>query len=234
MVLGLKSRKKVHWYGNFSSLEGVEKHHDKDAVKPIRKLSGGGWGGENALRLGDPPIVLMQPSNTGMPTCPFFWYSKDSGNYFPRLDNMKDFTNYITNLNEILSKTTEVVIDSYQRGFPVAIPCNFGMKLTGKQFVRSQYKGEGEFVFIEGDFFKPEVKENPLEFSKSIANDYLDRFIGWNFGDIVRSNPDLENRLLELSRMLIDSGDRSQERAMGFEVTLRDGDSNTHYDFPKK
>jgi|GEM_PF-2951689 len=210
-------------YSDFRSLSGVKKYREGQAAKEIRHLSRGGWGGQNALWLGNEPVVLLLPHNDGMPTCPFVWYRRTGMFTKPAeiINNQTDFTQ-IANLAEILNKTADVMQESYDRKHPVAPFRNFGLLLADE--VRPDYSGRGEFVFIDGYFIKRGA--DPVKISQHCCNDYLDIFIGWNFGDVVRQNEGLEKKLNALCQQLIADKVRREKHATGFEVTHRKSDTS--------
>lgn len=208
-----------------SSLENAKSYNEKEVVKRIRRLSKDGWGGQNAILLGKAPVLCMVPHNTGMPTCPFNWYTKENGDYTEIISNQGDFTE-IGNLAQILDNATEVMMEAYNKRIPVSSFNNFGILLTDN--IEPNYSGDGEFVFINGNFLKKDA-----DIKKAIryfSNEFLDRFIGWNFGDVVRDNKYLENKLLDFNKTLIDRGDK-KETGPGFEVCSR-GKIDQFYRFP--
>ena len=151
------------------SLKDIKIFERKNVIKQIKKLTSDGWGGENALELTSDSVVYMRPHNTGMPTCPFVWYSNRNGAYVKVLDNQNDFTQ-ISNLNDILNQATGIMRESYGSKIPVLPFDNFGILLTDP--VHANYTGQGELVFLTGDFLKKGADER--EASIYFANDFLD------------------------------------------------------------
>ena len=56
---------------------------------------------------------------------------------------------------------------------------------------------------------------------KDFLNDFLDHFIGWNFGVTIKSNPQLEKELLEFNSLVISKGLR-EAAGPGFDVWCSD------------
>lgn len=219
-------RVKGNSYSDFKSLEGVTRVPESEAIQRIKKMSSAGWGGQNALLLGDNKVVLMMPHNRGMPHCPFVWYNQDG---LKIMDNQKDFTE-IENLPEILGRAEDVMWESYQKKQPVVPFSNFGIRLTDK--IQPGYAGHGEFVLITGHFLNSAARANPAVASAYFANEFLDKFIGWNFGDVVKDNKELEAKLQGLNNVLIIDKTREQRHPTGFEVCSR-GERNCFYSFSR-
>ncbi|MFC1722748.1 hypothetical protein ACFL0V_01285 [Nanoarchaeota archaeon] len=220
---------KVEEYVDFESLSDVDRVPDYVAIRRIRKLTSDGWGGQLALLLGDPGIVFMMPHNNGMPACPFVWYRKN-GEYTEIIHNQHDFTQ-VQDLPGILEGTADVMTESYGRKKPVDSFSNFGIRLTDE--VQPDYAGRGKLVLIIGPFLSAKAKAEPEAASIYFANEYLDKFVGWNFGDVVRVNQPLEEKLLGLNERLIADGVRPKRHPTGFEVGSR-GEIDCFYDFQRE
>jgi len=219
-------------YKDFESLAGVDRVPERKAIKTINRLSGGGKG-QNALLLGNSPIVYMMPHNDGEPTCPFVWYQRNGG-YVEILNNRDDFTQ-IQNLPSIIDKITDVMGESYDRRRPIDPFLSFAIRLVDE--VRPEYSGNGELVLLTGNFLNDRARTDRDGASAHFANNFLDMFIGWNFGDIVRDTEELEAKLLDLNQKLIKDGKRIKEYPRNFELSFRgkwDECVDCFYMFPRE
>lgn len=168
--------------------------------------------------------ILLHPANDGMPTCPFEWYGEFEGETKMLMDNQSSFKN-ITNLSEILLHMVrlyakyideDVCIDSFR----------FAIKLDEE--VIPNYVGSATLVVT--DFAIQNKLINLRKQKKYHINEFLDHFIGWNFGVAVKSNPQLEKELLEFNSLVIRKGLR-KDAGPGFEVWC--SDDVQHYDLKK-
>ena len=225
----LKGKNSVDDYIDFESLGDVRRVSESEAIKRIKELSSDEWREQNALLLRDNGVVYMIPHNSSMPTCPYVWYHKNWP-YQEIINNQDDFTQ-IQNLSEVLDKIADVMIESYEREQPVVPFSNFGIRLTDE--IQPEYAGNGKLVLITGNFLDPKERAEPKGASAYFANDFLDRFIGWNFGDIVKDKKELEAKLLDFNQRLIKDGTRTQEHPAGFEVCYR-GQTDCFYRFARE
>jgi len=223
-------KKQSEEYRDFESLQDVEFFPEKDAVRKVSKLSSDGWGGQNALLLNENGVIYMMPHNSGMPTCPFVWYQNNDGQNARIINNQDDFTQ-LQNLPEILNTIADVMVESYNRKQAVVPFSNFGIKLTDE--IKPNYSGNGNLVLITGDYLSPKARKEPEGSSVYFANDFLDKFVGWNFGDVVKGSKELEAKLLEFNSSLIKDGNRFSERPTGFEVCSR-GKTDCFYRFDRE
>lgn len=215
LISVLTGKTEVEEYLDFDSLKSIKRFPEKKVVKRIRRLSEGGWGGQNAYLLTKDPVISMVPHNDGMPTCPLVWYVKND-KYVEIMDNSYDFTQ-IGNLQGILEQTVPIMRESYDKRKPIMPEMRFGILL--KNELKPDYSGEGELVIITENPHKKRSQEDLEKASIAFANRYLDIFMGWNFGDIVKDNKELESNLLDFNQQLMKEDNRNQDKPMGFEVT---------------
>jgi hypothetical protein len=217
----------------FGSLEDAEVADAKDVILEASKsdISRSRLVGINAYILGKDPVVLMYPSNDGRPTCPHEWYRRSIVNEFYTrvISNREDFTE-ISNLGEIINKTADVMIESYEKEEPVFAYSDFGILLVDK--LRPDYKGEGDFVMILGGGAEERADKEKL--TSDFCNNYLDMFIGYNYGDFVLADKKLEEKLLGFSKMMIKDGVRTEHYKQGREIHTRKSNiaETSHYKFP--
>ena len=159
-------------------------------------------------------FILLHPANDGMPTCPIEWYGKFDGKSKMIMDNQAAF-NCITNLSDILLQMVRLY--SKYIDYNVFISsAGFAIRLDDE--VYPNYIGKASFVLTHDAIQNNKVKPSQvIEAKKHFLNDFLDHFIGWNFGMAVKNNPQLEKELLEFNNLVISKGLR-EDAGPGFEV----------------
>ena len=168
--------------------------------------------------------ILLHPANDGMPTCPFEWYGEFDGETKILMDNQSSFKG-ITNLSEILLQMVRLYAKYIDDEMFIA-SAGFAIRLDDE--VCPDYTGKASFVLTDDAIRNNNVKpEQVIEAKKYFLNDFLDHFIGWNFGVAVKSNPQLEKELLEFNSLVISKGLR-EDAGPGFEVWC--SDDVQHYD----
>ena len=168
--------------------------------------------------------ILLHPANDGMPTCPFEWYGEFDGETKIIMDNQSSFKG-ITNLSEILLQMVRLYAKYIDDEMFIA-SAGFAIRLDDE--VCPDYTGKASFVLTDDAIRNNKVKpEQVIEAKKYFLNDFLDHFIGWNFGVAVKSNPQLEKELLEFNSLVISKGLR-EDAGPGFEVWC--SDDVQHYD----
>lgn len=159
--------------------------------------------------------VLLYPPNDGRPTTPFKWYN-GSGKFV--LDNQSAFK-CITNLSDIILDMIKLYTKYIDEDVFIA-SMGFAIKLEGE--VVPGYNGRARLALtkdaVRNHKVKPEQKE---EAKKYLINDFLDHYIGWNFGVVVKNNPELEKALLEFNELVISKGLR-EYAGPGLEVWQSD------------
>jgi len=159
--------------------------------------------------------VSMHPANDGMPTNPFKWYN-GRGEFV--LDNQSAFK-CITNLDEIILDMIKLYTKYIDEDVFIA-SYSFAMKLEGE--VCPKYKGRACLTLTKDSIRNHKVKyEQKDEAKKYFINEFLDHYIGWNFGVVVKNNPELEKALIEFNELVISKGLR-EYAGRGFEVWQSD------------
>ena len=171
--------------------------------------------------------ILLHPANDGMPTCSFEWFETFNGEAKLLMDNQSSFKN-ITNLSEILLQIVrlyakyiedDVIIGSY----------GFAIKLDDE--VSPKYVGKASLALTDIAIQNKRIKPDKIaDAKKYFINEFLDHFIGWNFGVAVKNDPQLEKELLEFNELVISKGLR-KDAGPGFEVWS--SDDVKHYDLKK-
>ena len=171
--------------------------------------------------------ILLYPPNDGMPTCPFEWYGEFDGETKMLMDNQSSFKN-ITNISEILLHMVRLYAKYIDENVFIG---SYGFAIKLDEEVRPNYVGRATLVMT--DFAIQNKRVNPkqvVDEKKYYINEFLDHFIGFNFGVAVKSNPQLEKELLEFNNLVISKGLR-EDAGPGFEVW--GSDDVEHYDLKK-
>jgi len=168
----------------------------------------------NKIYVGKKKYILLTPPNDGMPTCPIEWYGKFKVKTKKIMDNQSAFKN-ITNLNEIILEMISLYEKYIDEDMFIA-SAGFAIKLEDK--VCPNYCGRASFVLTKDAIRNNKVKPTEiLEAKKYFINDFLDHFIGWNFGVVITNNPELEEKLKEFNELVIKKGLRKYAGS-GFNV----------------
>lgn len=182
----------------------------------------------NQIYAGKGKYILLTPPNDGMPTCPIEWYGKFEGKTEKIMDNQSSFKN-ITNLNEIILQMIKLYEKYIDEDMFIA-SAGFAIKLEDE--VCQNYCGRASFVLTKDAIRNNKVKtEEVLEAKKYFLNDFLDHFIGWNFGVVITGNPELEEELKKFNELVIKKGLR-RYAGTGFNVWI--SDDVQHYELNKE
>jgi hypothetical protein len=154
----------------------------------------------NEFHMKDNMYLLLYPLNDGRNICPFEWYMRFDDEELKVIDN-KDAFSQITNLKEILCQIVDIYIKYIDDDDVVISSSNFGLKLEDP--VTSNYKGRASLVITDKVIKKAKTPEKTLEIKKFYLNEFLDRFIGWNFGVIVSKDYNLAAKLERLNYLVI-------------------------------
>ena len=171
--------------------------------------------------------ILLHPANDGLPTCPIEWFGKFDGKEKMIMDNQSSFK-CITNLSDIILQMVKLYAKYIDDDVFIA---SAGFAIRLEDVVCPNYTGKVSFVLTDDAIRNNKVKpEQVIEAKKYFVNEFLDHFIGWNFGVAVRSNPQLEKELLEFNSLVINKGLR-EDAGPGFEVWY--SDDVQYYDLKK-
>lgn len=163
-----------------------------------------------------------------MPTCPFeFW--KDG----KLVLHNRNVYSEIINLDEIILQMVRIFNKSLDEGI-VIDPYYFMLKLNDE--VKENYEGSATLVITDKAIRNQKLNEKNFdEATKYFINDFLDHFIGWNFGVSVNRNKVLKQELLKLNDKVIEMGIR-EYAGPGFEVRGVDDEVYNglqHFTLPK-
>lgn len=168
----------------------------------------------NSVYAGKGKYILLHPANDGMPTCPIEWYGEFNGKTEMIMDNQSSFKG-ITNLSEIILQMVRLYAKYIDENIFIA-SAGFAIELEDE--VCPNYHGRAKLVLTKDSIRNNKVKpEQIIEAKKYFINDFLDHYIGWNFGVAVKSNPELEKELIEFNNLVIRKGLR-EYAGTGFEV----------------
>lgn len=169
--------------------------------------------------------ILLYPANDGMSTCPFKWWKVIDGVPKMVIEN-KDSFKSIVNLNEIIMQMIELYTKYIDDNVFIA-SYSFAVKLEDE--VQPNYTGRASLVLTKDSVRNNRVKRNELNNAKKyFLNDFLDHYIGWNFGRTIKSNPELEQALIDFNNLVIKKGLR-EYAGTGFEVWQ--SEDVMHYEF---
>ena len=171
--------------------------------------------------------ILLHPANDGMPTCPFEWYGEFNGKTKMLMDNQSSFKN-ITNLSEILLQIVRLYAKYIDEDVFIS---SYGLAIKLNEEIRPNYVGKATLVMTDCAIQNKRVKpKQVVDAKKYCINEFLDHFIGWNFGIAVKSNPQLEKELLEFNSLVISKGLR-EDAGPGLEIWY--SDDVQHYNLKK-
>lgn len=171
------------------------------------------------------PAVLWLPHNDEVGTFPNNYYSQ--GQLI--ITNSNDFTE-VKNISELLHQVTDTMVEGYESKVPIFSTENFGIKLVDK--LTKNYSGNGELIYFMLNLDIRALSEAKRA-TNFCTNQFLDVFMGWNYGDLIRSDSKLEEKLQSLNSKLLSDGNRNSEKMTGFHVTYRTTDTtiDNHYSF---
>lgn len=158
--------------------------------------------------------ILLYPANDGMPTCPIEWFGRFNIKTKMILDNQSSFK-CITNLSDILLQMVRLYEKYIDEDIFIA---SYGFAIRLDDEVCPNYTGKASLVLTDNAIRNNKVKpEEVIEAKKYFLNDFLDHYIGWNLGVAVKSDPQLEQKLLEFNNLVIYKGLR-EDAGTGFDV----------------
>ena len=171
----------------------------------------------NKLYMKDNKYLLFYPLNDGNPICSFEWHANIDGKIIKVLDNQYSFVDNITNLSDVLCEVIKVYLNYIDDDRTLIGLYNFALKLEDP--VVSNYKGRATLVLTDNivKMERFQTKKELLEAKKNSINEFLDHFMGWNFGKLILENSDLESLLNRLNYIAILKEIRKQAKP-GFEI----------------
>lgn len=171
--------------------------------------------------------ILLHPPNDGTPMYPFEWYVDFYGKPQMVLHNRSAF-NCITNLSDILLHMVRLYDEYIDENVFISFT-GFAIKLEDE--IKPDYHGSASLVLTKDAVRNNMVKPFEIEEAKRyFINNFLDHYIGWNFGVAIANNPVLEKALLNFNNSVINRGLREYSET-GFDV--HSSKDVVHYNFPK-
>lgn len=172
--------------------------------------------------------ILLYPANNGMPRCPFEWWGNFDGKPQMIMNNQHSFKG-ITNLSQIILQMIKLYAKYIDDDVFIA-SAGFAIRLDDE--VHPEYHGKATFVLTKDSIRNDKVKpEEIIEAKKYFINDFLDHYIGWNFGVAVTSNPELEKNFIDFNNLVIKKGLREYVANPGLELLY--SEDIMHYDLKR-
>ncbi len=168
----------------------------------------------NQFYIDDGGYLSLHPINNRIFSFPSEWYGEFNGLSKIIMNNQSAFK-CITNLSDILLQIIRLYSKYIDENVFIS-SSGFAIKLMDE--IRSEYVGRASLVLTDDAIQNNKVKPaQVIEAKKYFINDFLDNFIGCNFGVAVKSNPQLEKELLEFNNLVISKGLRKDEEPV-FEI----------------
>lgn len=181
----------------------------------------------NQVYAGKGKYILLTPANDGMPTCPIEWYGKFDGKPQIIMDNQTSFK-CISNLSEILLQMIKLYTKYIDENIFID-SSGFAIRLDDE--ICQNYYGKASLVLTENAIRNKKVKpKDSIDAKIYFINDFLDHFIGWNFGVAITSNNELENELNKFNELVIKKGLR-KDAGCGFDIWM--SEDVQHYKLKK-
>ena len=163
----------------------------------------------NAFHVDD-NMVYFYPPNDGMPTRPIEFYYNNK----LVLTNRKAFSE-IENLDSILLQMVKIYSHALDKKI-VIDPYYFMLELSSR--LAPNYRGKAKLVATEKAIMNPKLSTFNFDRANTyFINQFLDHFIGWNFGLSVNRNEKLKEELNKLNEKVIKMKLR-ESAGSGFEV----------------
>lgn len=158
--------------------------------------------------------ILLHPPNDGTPKYPFEWYVNFYGKPQMIMYNQTAFK-CITNLSDILFQMVQLYSEYIDDNIFIA-STGFAIKLEDE--IKPDYHGRASLVLTKDSIRNSKVKLFEIdEAKKYFINDFLDHYIGWNFGAVIAQSPKLEKALLDFNDLVINK-DLREYAGNGFNV----------------
>jgi hypothetical protein len=155
-------------------------------------------------------LVFFYPLNDGEPTCTFSFYENEK----LVLDNRSEYSQ-ISNLDEIIRQMVKLYNQALDSRI-VLDPYYFMLELSNR--VAPNYRGRAKLVATEKAIMNPKLSTFNFDRANTyFINQFLDHFIGWNFGLSVNRNEKLKEELNKLNEKVIKMKLR-ESAGLGFEV----------------
>lgn len=141
-------------------------------------------------------MIYFYPVNDGIPTYPFKFYVEDKS-----IINNQGTFQQIDNLDDVLLKMVRIYSKALDKDI-VLNPYGFMLRLDDE--IKENYKGNATLVLTDKAIINQELNEKNFdEANKYFINQFLDHFIGWNFGLSVNRNKLLKKELERLNNKVI-------------------------------
>lgn len=192
--------KKISEYKHVSA-ESIAKQYNMEYLPKIGdNLNYIGLTGEMYYTVKSKQYIEFLPINTITGTQNIIW--KDSFDkqdkqspYEAIITNLKNFDE-IENLSEILKEMIKIYKDSIEKD--IFLSCyNFLLKFDQNPSIN--YTGTAKLVITDETLLNSKIDYNQkTQFRKECISDFINCFIGYNFGEIIRKDKELANKINEL------------------------------------
>ncbi len=192
--------------------EQIAKENHLDYIgNPISQKTNQSENFTNSYYAKEDKYILLYPPNDGMPTCPFKWYTSEK---VLILNNQNAFKS-ITNLDDIIIQMIELYTKYIDSDVFIA---SYGFAIKLKDTIHSDYTGSATLTLTDDSIRNAKVDSSDiLEAKKYFLNDFLDHYIGWNFGVIINKSEKLKKAINEFNTLVIQKGLR-EYAGTGFDV----------------
>ncbi len=192
------------------ALENDIEYISKVKVKKMDKKNEG----VNRVFVGEGKYILLHPANDGLPTCPIEWYGRFKRKPKMIMDNQSSFKEII-NLSSLLLQMIRLYVKYIDEDIFIA-SAGFAARLDDE--IKAKYIGKASLVLTKDSIRNDKVKvDQVFEAKKYFINEFLDHYIGWNFGIAIKNDSELQKELNLFNDLVISK--RLREYAgNGFDV----------------
>ena len=158
--------------------------------------------GNNNFYFDKSKIIHFYPPNDVNGSHSVKWFKLTSEDTIVKIHDNRDSFAFISNISEILLTMTNLYIDYLYNDIainPYEFCIHFDDEVEDKYYSKSASLVLTKKTIVSGFRDISDLKVFYL-------NEFLDHFIGWNFGAVISTNPKLENALIELSNLAISEG----------------------------
>ena len=156
--------------------------------------------------------ILLYPANTEIPTVPIEWYFYFNGELKLIMDNQSSFK-CITNLDEIILQMLKLYTKYIDKDVFIEAE-SFAIMLEDE--ISPNYHGRAKLVLTKNSIRNDTIGPNHImEAKKYFINNFLDHYLGWNFGTVITNNPKLEKELIKFNKLVIKKGLREYAGSCG-------------------
>ena len=170
--------------------------------------------------------VMFCPPNSDIVNKPVSFYGKFGTKIEKLMDNQSAYKN-ITNLSSILMEMVRLY-EKHIDDNTIIAPYRFLLRLKD-EVIKPNYIGKADLVMEDNTLFNQAVEASDIPSAKKFfINQFIDHFLGLNFGVVIREDLKLEKNLLKFNKMIISKGLRE---FAGLGIRVLKSDAVQQYDF---